>query len=51
MSLEEIAVSIGKEIKEANDFLYKLCSPRTRKRDRERLEKKFIKELFGGEKE
>ena len=54
MSFEDSAKavdSIGKEIKEAYDFLDKLCSPRTRRRDRERLTKKLIKELFGEEQE
>lgn len=48
---DKAAASIGKEIKEAYDFLDKLCSPRTRRRDRERLTKKLIKELFGDKEE
>lgn len=46
MTFEEV---IGKEIKEAYVFLDKLCSPRTRKRDQQRLTKKLVKELFGEE--
>lgn len=46
MKFEE---AIGNGIEEAYDFLNKLCSPRTRERDRKRFTKTFIKELFGEE--